>query len=89
MPSRKDRFGHLGGHSADARGSGQTADLFEHYGIPLQSPDRSDPPSTPDTVIAARPCRRCEWFVALGDAGPCRLCGEATPLAQPPTPGSR
>jgi hypothetical protein len=85
MPSRKDRFGRLGGPSADARGSGQTADLFEHYGIPLDPADSVD--SAPDdgmTAVAAKPCRRCGWFLALDNATACPLCGEAKPHAQPP-----
>lgn len=85
MPSRKDRFGRLGGPSADTRGSGQTADLFEHYGIPLDSPESGDPAQTDGQVAtAAKPCRRCGWFIALDHTDACPLCGEAKPLVEPP-----
>lgn len=89
MASRKDRFGRLGGRSADARGSGQTADLFEHYGIPLRSPDSSDPAHADGhldgvTPTVAKPCRRCGWFIALDHADACPLCGEVKPLVEPP-----
>lgn len=85
MASRKDRFGRLAGPSADARGSGQTADLFEHYGIPLDSPESGDPSPTDGRVAtAAKPCRRCGWFIALSHRDGCPLCGEAKPLVDPP-----
>lgn len=85
MPSRKDRFGRLGGGSGDAKGPGQTADLFEHYGIPLDSPESADPaPGDGMAAVAAKACRRCGWFVALGSTDPCPVCAEVKPLVEPP-----
>lgn len=81
MPSRRDRFGGLGAARDRASSPGQTADLFEHYGIAV------DPATAeaPMEAIEAGPCRRCGWFVASSStAGPCPLCAEAEPHAKPP-----
>ena len=80
MPSRKDRFGALGGSGESE--PGQTADLFEHYGIAV------DPASgaTASTAIEALPCRRCGWYLALArDTPACPLCAEPEPHAVPAT----
>ena len=82
MPSRKDRFGALGG-PGDAE-PGQTADLFEHYGIAVEPAGRGN--ASP--AIDALPCRRCGWFLALTREAPgCPLCAELEPHADPAKPG--
>jgi len=86
MASRKDRFGGLGASGDTARGPGQTADLFEHYGVTV------DPAAQTGTVQAleARPCRRCGWFLALRRDDPqCPLCAEPEPHAAAKTPAAK
>ena len=79
MASRKDRFGALGGSGDDAV-PGQTADLFEHYGIALEPAGCGNA----SAAIDALPCRRCGWFLALArDTPGCPLCAEPEPLAPP------
>jgi len=82
MASRKDRFGHLGDA---APGSGDTADLFEHYGIALDPAHEA----TAMQAVQAQPCRRCGWLLASSrDEAPCPLCAEAEPHAEPEQPAT-
>lgn len=82
MASRKDRFGGLGGSGETE--PGQTADLFEHYGIAVD-PTRGENASA---AIDALPCRRCGWFLALTrDVPGCPLCAEPEPHADPAKKG--
>lgn len=79
MASRKDRFGALG----DAE-PGQTADLFEHYGIAVDPAGGGNA----SAAIDALPCRRCGWFLALAlDTPGCPLCAEPEPHADPAKKG--
>jgi hypothetical protein len=80
MASRKDRFGGLGAARDRASGPGQTADLFEHYGIAV-APAAVEAASE---AISAGPCRRCGWYLALQrEVTACPLCNEADPHAKP------
>lgn len=67
MPPRGDRFRQL-------RTPG-TADLFEHFGVPVGVDAPAPEPAATAPAIAAAACEHCGWYRALPMAGACPLCG--------------
>ena len=67
MPPRGDRFRQL-------RTPG-TADLFEHFGVPVKAEAPAPEPAATAPAIAAAACEHCGWYRALPMAGACPLCG--------------
>jgi hypothetical protein len=50
---------------------GVTADLFEHFGIPVNPA----PSPLPEQEIEGAECDNCGWLRALADRSPCLICG--------------